>query len=51
MKLKNKKIKKNRRNAAKYPGLDKNVNLKIRADLLDQDYINKLSPEEKPMAL
>lgn len=42
--------KKTQRGNTKYPGLDKKVNLKIRHELMDQDYISKLSPEEKPVA-
>lgn len=45
------KAKKNRRNKTKYPGLEKKVNLKIRHEILDQDYIDKLSPDEKPVVI
>lgn len=41
---------KNRRSACKYPGLDTNVNLPIRRETMDQDYIEKLNDEEKLMA-
>lgn len=44
------KKKMNKRDLTQYPGLDKAVNFRIRQDLIDQDYIDKLSPEEKPMA-
>lgn len=37
------KIRKN----AKYPALDKTYNLRIRKDLFDQDYIEKLNEKEK----
>ena len=40
-------IKKTRRNSTKNPGLVKEVNLKIRHELMDYDYLDKLSPEEK----
>lgn len=40
-------LKKRKRDRAPYPGLDKGVNLKIRHEEMDQDYIHKLSPEEK----
>lgn len=33
-----------------YPGLDKGVNLKIRHEALEIDYVDKLSHEEKLMA-
>lgn len=36
-----------KRSKVKYPGLDKTVNLKIRQELFDQDYIDKLSDKEK----
>lgn len=42
-----KKTKKSRRSAQKYPALDPAFNLRSRADLIDYDYINKLSEEEK----
>lgn len=35
------------RRKSKYPGLEKKYTLKIRQDLIDQDYIDKLSEEEK----
>lgn len=38
--------KKTRHSRSKFPGLDKSVNLKIRQDLLDQDYLDKLSEKE-----
>lgn len=40
-------MKNNKRSRTKYPGLDSTVNLKIRRDLFDQDYIDKLSDKEK----
>jgi len=39
--------KKNRRNSTKYPALKPDLNLKTRTDLLDYDYIDKLSAKEK----
>lgn len=39
--------KKNNREERDYPGLEKGQNLKIRADLIDYDYVHKLSAEEK----
>lgn len=41
------KTKKNRRNQAKYPGLEKRFTSRIRQEYLDYDYIDKLSEEEK----
>ncbi len=42
-----KKTKKNNlRNSKQYPALEKSVNLKTRQDLIDYDYLHKLSPEE-----
>lgn len=41
------KKKKNRRAKVKYPGLDKAVNARMRWEYMDQDYVDKLSPEEK----
>lgn len=38
--------KRNRRNAADRPNLDPRLNLKTRYELIDQDYLNKLSPKE-----
>lgn len=38
---------KSARSKRKYPGLEKGMNLKIRWDLIDQDYTDKLSDEEK----
>lgn len=43
---KNKTKKKTIRNSKKYPALEKSVNLKTRQDLVDYDYLNKLSPDE-----
>lgn len=37
--------KKNKRSKAKYPNLDKGLNLKSRTEVLDYDYLDKLSPE------
>lgn len=39
--------KKNRRSQQKYPALDPQYNLKTRADLIDQDYVDKLSESDK----
>lgn len=39
--------KKTRRSAVKYPGLDKTYTTRKRREYLDQDYIDKLSEEEK----
>lgn len=36
-----------KRNNQLYPGLDKSKNLKIRQEVMDQDYIHKLNNEEK----
>jgi len=36
-----------KRTRTKYPGLHKNLSLPIRADLIDQDYIDKLTDKEK----
>jgi hypothetical protein len=34
------------RDSKKYPALEKSVTLKTRQDLVDYDYLDKLSPEE-----
>lgn len=39
--------KKTKRSMAKYPALNPALNLKTRTDLIDYDYINQLSNEEK----
>ena len=36
-----------RRQKSKFPGIDKSVTLRVRQELLDQDYIHLLSEEEK----
>lgn len=40
-------MKKTKLSKTPYPGLDKSVNLRIRHELMDQDYISKLSENEK----
>lgn len=45
-KPKKRRKKQNRRNQQENPDLDPRFNLKSRLDLLDQDYLNKLSPKE-----
>lgn len=45
--VKKKKSKKTRRKQTKYPGLVKSVNRRVIREYMDQDYIDKLSPEEK----
>lgn len=42
--------KNNRRSKLKYPGLDKRFNLKVRVELIDYDYVDKLSEKDKLMA-
>ncbi len=37
----------NKREGTKYPALDKGLNLKSRSELIDYDYIDKLSESEK----
>lgn len=37
----------NRRSRSRFPGLDKSVNLRIRHEVMDQDYLQKLSESEK----
>lgn len=44
---KNKKPKKSRRSAEENPDLKPEFNLKTRVDLIDQDYLDKLTPAEK----
>jgi len=39
--------KKTKRSSTKYPALNKSLNLKIRSELIDFDYVDKLSEEEK----
>ena len=36
-----------RRQKSKFPGIDKSVTLRVRQELLDQDYIHLLSEDEK----
>ena len=40
-------MKKNKRSKTKYPGLTKQTTLRIREDLVDQDYIEQLNESEK----
>ena len=44
---KNTKKKRNRRNSSKYPALHPEYNLKSRTDLIDYDYLDKLSEKDK----
>lgn len=40
------KRRKSRRSAERYPALRRDLNLRTRADLIDYDYLHKLSPQE-----
>jgi len=43
----NKKKKKTKRSREKYPSLKRNLNSKVRQEMLDYDYVDQLSDEEK----
>lgn len=45
--VKTPRVKKNRRNQAKFPALEKKYNLLSRQELIDFDYIDKLNDKEK----
>lgn len=45
--MKKRKSSKNKRNTIPYPALNKQVNLKIRHEVMEEDYIDQLSDKEK----